>query len=341
MFLNIYSLPNFICFLFLVLLGCLVFIIKRDNINFAFMLLTLSAAIWQIGTFSTLCAKSAELAFFWTQFSYIGVTFIPITMLHFVMLFIKDKRSTKFIIGTYLIAAPLFIILTYMNIFLDGVNKFPWGYWFKATPFHPLYITAYSSLFFINLLLLYRAYLKNVGKEKERIKYLLLALLISYGGAIDYLAVYGINIYPIGFLFVIFCLVIISFAIIRHRLMDINVVIKKGLVYSTIIAIFTGAYLSAIYIITRLFENALGIGSLGIGAVLLFISALFFQPLKNKINQIIDKLFFKSSYEYHTALKNISKKVATAANLEDLNNLVSKEIKDTLKVKIAKIQMFK
>lgn len=70
-------------------------------------------------------------------------------------------------------------------------------------------------------------------------------------------------------------------------------------------------------------------------------SALLFQPLKNKINQIIDKLFLKSSYEYHTTLKNISKKVATAASLKELNELASKEIKDVLKVKQVNIQMFK
>jgi hypothetical protein len=123
--------------------------------------------------------------------------------------------------------------------------------------------------------------------------------------------------------------------------MDINIVIKKGLVYSTVIAIFTALYISAIYILTRLFENILGLGSLGVAAVLIFAFALFFQPLKEKLNQGIDKLFFKSSYEYQTALKNLSQKVTMAANLDELNQLVSREIKNTLKVSAAEIQQFK
>ena len=167
-----------------------------------------------------------------------------------------------------------------------------------------------------------------------------LAYFIYYFAATEYLIDYGISFYPIGVFFIITSFSVIAYSILKHRLMDINIVIKKGLVYSTIIAIFTGLYLSTIYFLTRLFENILGASSLGIAAMLIFVFALLFQPIKNKITQIIDKLFFKGSYDYQVALKNISKKVAVASNLDELNTLVSKEIKGILKVKEAKIQTY-
>ncbi|MFA4858289.1 MAG: histidine kinase N-terminal 7TM domain-containing protein [Candidatus Margulisiibacteriota bacterium] len=340
MFLNPYVLPNLFCLLSLACMGVFIFAKNRCETNFTFLLLIVSTMLWQAGTSLVLCSNTSEMAFFWTKISYIGVTLIPVTMFHFVTSILSIKSLKHYVIATYLIALFLFLPLVRFNFFLEGVHRFHWGYWFKATELHPIFIVGYSSLFFLNLLLLFRAFLKEIGPNKERIRYLLLALFISFGGAIDYFTDYGIKIYPLGFLFVLICLAIIVYAILRHRLMDIHVVIKKGMVYSTIIAIFTAVYVSAVYIITRTFESLLKLESLGIAAVLIFMFALAFHPLKTKINEIIDKLFFKSTYEYHVALSKACKKVATATSLEELKTMVSKEIRDTLKVGSAKLQMF-
>jgi hypothetical protein len=86
-----------------------------------------------------------------------------------------------------------------------------------------------------------------------------------------------------------------------------------------------------------MFENVLGIGSIGIGAGLVFLFALLFQPLKDKVNQVIDRVFFKSEYEYRVALKEISRNISEAKDLGELNGLVSGKIKDVFRVKHARI----
>ena len=52
------------------------------------------------------------------------------------------------------------------------------------------------------------------------------------GGSTTFLPVLNINIYPFGTLFVSLNALIISYSIVKHRLMDIEFVIRKGVMYA-------------------------------------------------------------------------------------------------------------
>jgi hypothetical protein len=196
----------------------------------------------------------------------------------------------------------------------------------------------YTTIVLTGIIYLFYAYKGAGGRKHNQISYLFWGMAIGFaGGATTFPYVFNINIYPFGTWGVIVYVITVTYAIVKHRLMDIEVIIRKGLIYSVVIAIFTGLYLSAVYLATRLFENVLGIGSIGIGAGLVFLFALLFQPLKDKVNQVIDRFFFKSEYEYRVALKEISKSISEAKDLGELSELVSSEIVDVFKVKHAKI----
>jgi len=321
---NIYAYPNIFCVLFLISLGLFAFLSKRTKTNFLFALLTLSAAIWQLGTALTMMSSEPNVAFFWTKFSYIGVTLIPITMLHFVINYLNIQKARIFIPISYGLGLIVFIPLTWMNVFLDGVYHFTWGYWFKATPIHPLYVLSYSCLFFVNLFLLYIAYMKQINIERERIRYLLFALFVSYGGAIDYLPDYGFNIYPNGYIFAVICLSIIAYAILRHRLMDIEIIIKKGFIYSILMAAIIGIYSSLMFIGQNIFQTAFGINQWVATIITAFLIAVGYKPLESFLTDFTDQYFFRKKYDYQKTLKDSSEAMNLLTDIDRLVKLTTR-----------------
>jgi len=79
--------------------------------------------------------------------------------------------------------------------------------------------------------------------------------------------------------------------------MDIKIVIRRGLVYSILITVFTVIYLCIVILAERLFQVMLGYRSLLVSIIFASIIALLFAPLKNKIQFLIDRIFLGKSPE--------------------------------------------
>jgi two-component system sensor histidine kinase AtoS len=73
--------------------------------------------------------------------------------------------------------------------------------------------------------------------------------------------------------------------------MGIEIVFRKGLLYSVLIAIFTSIYLALIFICEWLFRGVIGYKSFFLSLLSAIILALLFTPLRNKIQTLIDRLF--------------------------------------------------
>jgi signal transduction histidine kinase len=123
--------------------------------------------------------------------------------------------------------------------------------------------------------------------------------------------------YPFGFVAILVSLAIIAYAMLRHRLMDIEIVIKKTVYYSILTALLTGVFLSAIVVGDYWLRSTIGHGSVWLSIVAAFIVAMFFQPLRDAIQNIVDRLFFRSRYNYQAIINRYSG--ALARPMPDLN----------------------
>lgn len=337
MYFNYYAIPNIICAAFLLFIGYYVFRKKCDKNALIFFLLTITAAVWQAGTALILLSNDPHIAFMWIKLTYIGPVFIPVVLLHFVSTLLGKRKVDAYIKYLYIIVTIIFMLLIKMNVLLNGVNHYSWGIWYKATIYHPLFILYYYGLFFVSILFLLSAYKSVAAKTKQQIKYLLLSFLVATGGGIDYIADYGINIYPAGYLFVIICVTIIVYTITKHHLMDINVVIRKGMVYSLLAGVLSALYLSVVF----LFGNYLG----GRGSATSIIFTIFsiilfsfiFQPLRDRVQDFIDKVFFRGKYDYQKTLKELSLAAGSIADLDELLKKVLSSIVSVIHIKNASV----
>jgi hypothetical protein len=99
-------------------------------------------------------------------------------------------------------------------------------------------------------------YLDASEEMKNKIRYFLLATAIGYvGGSLDYLPIFHIPLYPWGNFTIAIYPVIMSYAILQHRLMDITIVIRKTLVYSAISAVLASIYAGLVTLLARLIDG--------------------------------------------------------------------------------------
>ncbi|HEX9779863.1 MAG TPA: ATP-binding protein, partial [bacterium] len=105
---------------------------------------------------------------------------------------------------------------------------------------------------------------------------------------------YGIEPFPHDLVIPIFA-GITGYAIIRHQLMDIRVVIRKSLIYSGLVACMTGLYLMLVIVMERFFQNILGYESIVATAAAGFLIAVFFNPVRGRVQTVIDRALFKAT----------------------------------------------
>jgi len=73
-------------------------------------------------------------------------------------------------------------------------------------------------------------------------------------------------------------------------------------------------------------------GSLLVNALAAMIIALSFQPLRNRIQRTVDKLFFKDKYDYHKTLKDLSGAVTSILLLDRLLNLIVNKVTEIMHI---------
>ena len=74
---------------------------------------------------------------------------------------------------------------------------------------------------------LIKGFIRSSGLKRNQIRYLLAASAIGFiGGSTSFLPVFDIELFPFGNYFIALYAFIITYAIVNHRLMDINIVLK-------------------------------------------------------------------------------------------------------------------
>lgn len=299
---SLYALPLFLTSLCVSSFGVFVLIQKpRARANLLFSLMSLAVAWWAAGYGMMYCMTSAESGLRWARFGYLGVCLIPVFFYHFVREFLRLSIHWK----VYLLygLALLFWPLTQTSYFLDGMYTYFWGFYPKAGSWYWTFLIFFYGTFLVSLFEIisrYRFFKSNPQPEPtlQQMRYVLLAYFVVATLSIsDYLPNYGLKVYPSAYLAATGWLGIMAYACFRHRLLSINLVVRRTLVYSILVSLLSALYLGMLYLGTRTLESLIGITSAGTSLLAMLLVVLIAHPLRLKVQAFIDGLFLREKIQ--------------------------------------------
>ncbi len=127
----------------------------------------------------------------------------------------------------------------------------------------------------------------------------------------------------------------LSVAVLRYRLWDIDVIIRRTLVYAALSASLAVVFFGTVTVVQALFVavSARSVGSLRspVSVVIstLVIAALF-NPLRHRIQSDIDRRFFRQKYDAEKVIAAFSAGLREEVDLEDLQNQIMVVVEETL-----------
>ena len=135
------------------------------------------------------------------------------------------------------------------------------------------------------------------------------------------------SIWGFGIMAIPICLAI---AILQFRLWDIDIIIRRTLQYGVVSAILGAVYFGSIVVVQGIFRSLTGTeSSLAIVISTLLIAALF-NPVRARIQQVIDRTFFRRRYDADVILADFAEAMRDEVNLVEIQEQLVTTVSQTL-----------
>jgi len=229
-----------------VVLSLFVFFQKKKNpLASIFFLLNLAIGIWLLGTWLLFKnCSDPEKAVFWDRFIYYGVVFIPAIAYHFSCVFAEVKRKISIVFG-YLLSL-LFFLAANTKFFLNGLYHYPSGVCHSKAQFlHSAFLFYFFIYIFMLFLNLYRVYETADYDKRNQAKYVFWAFaILGLMGSSGFLSAYGADfLYSFAYLAGLVSVAVLTYAIMRHHLFDVKIIVTEVLVSLIVLSLFTEIFL--------------------------------------------------------------------------------------------------
>ena len=287
--------------------------------------LAFQIAIWSILNYLSLHQATEAATLFWIRLDMLPGAPMGPTIYLLVRSFphpeIGISRPKLFIIGLLVLITMLLAISPYM--FTDAIFE---GNNIKAIPGPAIALFAINFIGFLILsfITLIRKFKRSRGIEKVQLKYLLLGLIITFSliATTQFLFVIFLKtsfFIPFGPLYTLILVGSISYAIVKHRFLDIRLVVARSVAYTLLVAILGLLYASGLFAIgSFITKERTSSSNLIISTMLALVIAFSFQPLRRLLEKITDKFLYKEKYDTAILLNILSKTMASTLTLSDL-----------------------
>ncbi|MBU0618830.1 hypothetical protein KKD62_01190 [Patescibacteria group bacterium] len=270
--------------------------------------------------------SSPESAVFWARWLYFFPTFIPTGFVVFGLLFPNHKLNKKIfvlivlanLIMAWLTLQPGAVVIGVRFSLGEKIINFGWAYYYG-------YIIYIPVLFSLSYLVLFKKYRRESAIIRQQILYIILGLTGSSTiGITTNLILPTFGFFELNWLGQVTLFIwvgSVTYAIVKHRLMDIRLVVARTVAWALLVFILEVFYTFLILSLTRVFYGG-GMNSwqIVLNGALTLITAVTFHPLRRLLERITDSIFFKDRYDTEDFLKAMGRILGSTLEIELLAN---------------------
>lgn len=308
-------------------------------LNRTFALLSLSTAVWSaalaVGYHVDPLDGNPDGTTLVIRIAFAAGSLFAVAFLLFIQRFTLPEPMTSVVVHYVLVPIGLaFLAISFSSWIVVSARPGTDGLQVTYGPLHPLF-AAYALIGLgATLYMLIGKYRRSEGREGLQVRYVLLAFVLS-GGLITATNIalplflktseYG----RYGPLFSLLLLGIVGHAILRHRLLDIRIVIHRSVIY-LVALIFTGSTFAGLLTASNMFlpdQHDFSTREIA----LVFILAVFLHPLKTLVQRLLDRYLYRDPYDYARTLREASQALTATIDLQDLLRYAGSVLESTLR----------
>lgn len=285
---------------------------RHDRSARVFAAMSASIAGWNLSLAALQGFRDPTLAELVSRLARTGICLGPVTAFHFCLVVAGYTWwGWAFLLRSGYALGFGLAVLNLSGLLVSGVSPHRWGWYPDPTPFYSIltvFVVAYPTLCVV--LMWRRRRHPESARQRAQIGCWFLACLVQlpFIGT-NLLGLYGFDSYPLGSLGNVFFLSITAYAIVRHRFLDLDWIVRKavGFTLAASVVVVPGA------IAVAMLAGVLGAGQvlpIALAAASLALTAAVLVPaLQHGIETRVQRMFFAERWDSRRRLRDLARTV--------------------------------
>jgi len=304
--------------------GIVYFTNRASRVNQLWALFCLAVSLWGFGALLVGITADPEVAHVWWRLSHVGVILIPALFYHFIAVFANLRRQALLRL-TYLVAAAF--LFADATPFFIGPMRLVFGQFYyhaSVNPFYIAFVVWFVVMSILSLAELWRSLPYARTREQALLtRWLAIGMVIAYaGGSTCFLPIFGVNLYPYGnFALPLFPL-IMAYAFLRHRLMDVGLAAAKTAAFLLTYAVVVGVPLVVGARYQALWRMVLGDWWWAAPVVIMGLLASASPIVSLTLVRRLEQRLWQDQRRYHRTLVTASSGMTRIKDIQRLSRLI-------------------
>ncbi|MCC6711905.1 MAG: GAF domain-containing protein [Candidatus Dadabacteria bacterium] len=289
----------------------------------AFFLFCAAICVWFTGSFDAQASHVME------QLIFFAWVFSPVAGIHLMFIFPSDTRIKA---SAQNIISLVFLFISAMLFILQFIFFHSYDVWKYINTATWIYVVLSTAIFPASSLMTYLHPASALAKQRAQI----ILLGCIFGLLIPALAATGITVFNINLPYNLMALPVvifplsIAYAIVKHKLFDIDVILEKALTYGLLTGAVVAMSALTIFAFNVVFARYGGWRNPAFFVVLSAFLVIALNPLKNRIQDFVDLTFFRKKYDYKRAVEEVSYAMTSLLSLDKIVDKIISIIESTM-----------
>ena len=320
--------------LFVLCLGVFVSNSKKP-VNRALAGFLFSGFLWLTANFLANISSNDRLSLIFTRSALIGAALIPLAFVCFVITYTDARKMTKDRFLALSVLPAIIICLAPTSLNIDSAAAH--GKNVQAGPAYILVIGLLLAYFSYGIYKLAKYYKRSSPVSRSQLQYIFVGLILTLipglftNGILPVVGLSDPSSY--GPVAVVFFSLFTTIAIVRHRLLDIRLVVARTLAYILVLGTLGVSFALLLLALTSLFfpDNSIKLSIKLIYLAAALGLALLYQPLKRRFDKFTNWVFFRDYYDPQSVLDRLSTLLVGTVDLKNIENGSAKILTDTMR----------
>ncbi|NQT57804.1 MAG: GNAT family N-acetyltransferase [Bacteroidetes bacterium] len=329
----------FILYVFFALFGFLQY--SKARFYWSFQFYVLAMTVWSFGSFMMHLNSPVLTPLIWNKFMLVGMLSVPFTLIHSVVDIMElHKRNFKIFIKLSYTLVALLMYFNFSGTIVSNAGVTPDGQFFYELGHGAIVAYSINYVYIICTFLLLafdsrksnslRARKSNSPKVRKNLLLPLFGTIIMLIGILFNLLP-ALGKYPIDILAAGINAILLFYTIYKFKLINYSKVALQVMLVLILSIAATFIYYLLILLIQVLNPAFAPYDIFPVATILGFATALIIAPLRNFMAYIVDKVIIPRRHPYQATIRELSQKLTTVIDLNELGDEVVVSLKHGLK----------